>query len=78
MPIYAFFVFHMPEAVLHYIEIGQRLCRWNSISVFGGLQDSLVGYGDLPTWDVQTRQNFKVCMFDGDHFFLHSSRHQLL
>ena len=49
-----------------------------SISVFGGLQDSLVGYGDLEAWDIQTRQNFKVRMFDGDHFFLHGSKRQLL
>ncbi len=48
------------------------------ISVFGGLQDDLVNYDDLEAWNAQTQQNFKVRMFSGDHFFVHSNRHQLL
>ncbi len=47
------------------------------ISAFGGLQDNLVSSGDLEAWNIQTWQNFKMRMFDGDHFFLHSLKCQL-
>ncbi len=49
-----------------------------SISAFGGLQDSLVDYADLEAWRAQTRQNFKVRMFAGDHFYLRNVHYQLL
>jgi medium-chain acyl-[acyl-carrier-protein] hydrolase len=49
-----------------------------SISAFGGLQDCSVDFADLEAWDAQTRQNLKVRMFAGDHFFLHSAHHQSL
>jgi medium-chain acyl-[acyl-carrier-protein] hydrolase len=40
---------------------------------FGGLKDTEVTREDLEAWGEQTRGDFKVRMFPGDHFFLHSS-----
>ncbi len=48
------------------------------ISAYGGLQDCVVGADGLAAWRDQTRGTFKLCMFSGDHFFLHGSRLTLL
>jgi len=44
------------------------------LTAFGGLQDPEVTQEDLEAWGAQTRGDFKVRMFPGDHFFLHSSQ----
>lgn len=48
------------------------------ISVFGGLQDNVVKYEDLAAWCRQTSNVFKLQLFAGDHFFLHSHRSPFL
>jgi medium-chain acyl-[acyl-carrier-protein] hydrolase len=48
------------------------------ISVFGGLQDPRVSYGELAAWREQTCSAFIHRMLPGDHFFLHSAQELLL
>lgn len=43
------------------------------ISVYGGHQDSRVAYEDLLAWRYQTRSSFRVLVFPGRHFFLHTA-----
>ena len=40
------------------------------ISAFGGLEDDKVNREALTAWQEQTRNNFTLQMFPGDHFFL--------
>lgn len=44
-----------------------------SISAFGGLQDRKVSRERLEAWRDQSRASFNLCMFPGDHFFLHAA-----
>ncbi|HEX5761015.1 MAG TPA: thioesterase domain-containing protein [Thermoanaerobaculia bacterium] len=44
------------------------------ISVFGGLGDPEVTREDLEDWRGETRGRFRLRLFPGDHFFLHSAR----
>ncbi|BAT56834.1 putative thioesterase (plasmid) [Nostoc sp. NIES-3756] len=48
------------------------------ITVFGGLQDSKVGCHEMQAWQEQTKADFNLHMFPGNHFFLHSSQSVLL
>ena len=48
------------------------------ISVFGGLQDPLVGREHLEAWHEHTSASFSLRMLLGDHFFLHTSQPLLL
>ncbi|MBU2703326.1 medium-chain acyl-[acyl-carrier-protein] hydrolase [Sporomusaceae bacterium BoRhaA] len=48
------------------------------ISAYGGIKDPEVYYHDLELWKMQTIQNFKLQMFPGDHFYIHSCRRQLV
>lgn len=48
------------------------------ISALGGLQDETVSRNDLAAWQEQTTGTFRLRMFSGDHFYLHSDRLQLL
>lgn len=48
------------------------------ITVFAGLQDSEVSCDELQAWQEQTKADFNLHMFPGDHFFLHSSQSVLL
>jgi medium-chain acyl-[acyl-carrier-protein] hydrolase len=48
------------------------------ITVFGGLQDEKIRPDQLGAWREQTTESAVVHMFSGDHFFLHSSRDQVL
>ena len=50
----------------------------SSISVFGGDQDGGVSSADLQAWQMHTAAGFRMNLFAGDHFFLHSSRIPLL
>ena len=43
------------------------------ISVFGGLEDTLVAKEDLEAWRVHTTSSFDLWQLPGDHFFIHSS-----
>jgi surfactin synthase thioesterase subunit len=48
------------------------------ISVFGGTQDKIANQADLEDWQAYTRQEFRLRMFEGDHFFLKSAQASLL
>jgi surfactin synthase thioesterase subunit len=48
------------------------------ITAFGGLRDVDVAAGDLAAWAELTRAEFQCTMFEGDHFFVQSSRDRLL
>jgi medium-chain acyl-[acyl-carrier-protein] hydrolase len=48
------------------------------ISVFGGLQDLEVSHEELESWREQTNSKFSLHMFEGDHFFIHSTQQMLL
>ncbi|MBD2355189.1 thioesterase [Tolypothrix sp. FACHB-123] len=48
------------------------------ITVFGGLEDTEASYDELQAWKEQTKANFNLHMFPGDHFFIHSSQSLLL
>ncbi len=43
------------------------------ICAYGGLQDTDVPAANLKEWQKQTSGAFKVRMFPGDHFYIHSS-----
>lgn len=48
------------------------------ITILGGLQDYEVSCEGLEAWREQTKANFSMQMFQGDHFFIHSARSLLL
>src|SRR5258707_4225829 len=48
------------------------------ITAFGGLYDTEVTRQMLAAWREQTCSSFKLRFFDGDHFFLHKERKELL
>jgi len=43
------------------------------ITVFGGLEDTLVSKEDLEAWKLHTTGPFELWQLPGDHFFIHSS-----
>lgn len=43
------------------------------ISVFGGLEDTLVAREDLEAWRLHTTGSFDLWQLPGDHFFIHTS-----
>jgi len=43
------------------------------ITVFGGLEDSLVSREDLEAWRLHTTGSFELWQLPGDHFFIHTS-----
>jgi medium-chain acyl-[acyl-carrier-protein] hydrolase len=49
-----------------------------SITAFGGMEDDKVSREELEAWKEQTRKEFRLKMYPGDHFFLKSVREQLL
>ncbi|HEY9804638.1 MAG TPA: polyketide synthase [Leptolyngbyaceae cyanobacterium] len=48
------------------------------IYVFGGLEDHTVGIKELSGWEEQTKANFKLKMFTGDHFFLRGVEDEII
>ena len=48
------------------------------ITTFGGLEDQEVTLQELEGWTSQTKSTFKLQMFSGDHFFIHSTQSLLL
>lgn len=48
------------------------------ITAFGGLQDTEATRQDLEAWDKHTTADFKLHMFPGNHFFIHSDQELLL
>lgn len=48
------------------------------MTVYGGTQDEHVSLEDYEAWQAQTTGPFKLKMFEGDHFFIHSHQQQLL
>nr|AFV96142.1 polyketide synthase [Cylindrospermum licheniforme UTEX B 2014]ARU81122.1 CylH [Cylindrospermum licheniforme UTEX B 2014] len=48
------------------------------IYIFGGLEDHTVGIKELSGWEEQTKANFKLKMFNGDHFFLRGVEDEII
>jgi len=48
------------------------------LSVFGGVYDNEVSRAELEQWQKQTRSDFSLRMFPGDHFFLLPMQRPLL
>lgn len=48
------------------------------LSVYGGTQDDHVSLDAYEAWEQQTTGPFKLTMYEGDHFFIHSHQDQLL
>lgn len=48
------------------------------ITAFGGLEDPEVTIEDLKAWQLHTRSTFRVKTFKGGHFFLQSSKQELI
>lgn len=48
------------------------------ISAFGGIKDLEVKSSDLKLWKEQTGENFKLKMFQGDHFYIHNNNKSLI
>lgn len=48
------------------------------LTALGGHDDAGVPAAHLAAWAVQTRSAFDMCLFPGDHFFLHSAQPELL
>ena len=48
------------------------------ITAFGGTQDQMVSVQELEAWRIQTRGEFTIKLFAGDHFFLNSQQDALL
>jgi medium-chain acyl-[acyl-carrier-protein] hydrolase len=45
-----------------------------AIYAYGGLEDETIPAAELKAWQKQTSVAFKVRMFPGDHFYIHTSR----
>jgi len=65
-------------AILETYEYVSEALLTSSISVFGGLQDSIVSQDHLAAWRDQTNNTFTLHMLPGDHFFLHDAQSDLL
>jgi medium-chain acyl-[acyl-carrier-protein] hydrolase len=48
------------------------------ITAFGGIYDTDVTRSMVTAWKEQTSSTFKVCFFNGDHFFLYKEQASLL
>jgi medium-chain acyl-[acyl-carrier-protein] hydrolase len=48
------------------------------MSVYGGTQDDHVSLEAYEAWKEQTSGPFKLTMYEGDHFFIHSHQQELL
>jgi medium-chain acyl-[acyl-carrier-protein] hydrolase len=48
------------------------------LTVFGGLEDTLVSKEDLEAWRIHTTSTFELWQLPGDHFFIHSADSLLL
>jgi medium-chain acyl-[acyl-carrier-protein] hydrolase len=48
------------------------------VTAYGGLQDSHVSRESLESWQQVTTSAFTMRMFEGDHFFLHTSQALML
>lgn len=49
-----------------------------AISAFGGTRDASVSQRELEGWREQTSGSFKLTMFEGGHFFIHTAQARLL
>ena len=66
--------FEMAESY-RYVKSAPLNCEF---SAYGGLKDIGIPLEDLQGWGQQTRKQFQIQMFPGDHFFLNSAQHSLL
>lgn len=49
-----------------------------SISAFGGIEDRIANQEQMEPWREHTRREFKLRMFPGGHFFLHTVQQRLV
>jgi medium-chain acyl-[acyl-carrier-protein] hydrolase len=56
-------------------ERGRVKCN---LSAWGGVDDILVPLDDLRAWRQCTSGRPEVCMFEGNHFFIHSAEDEIL
>ncbi|RXJ94837.1 putative thioesterase [Malaciobacter molluscorum] len=47
------------------------------LTVLGGIKDKLVSPNILEKWDRYTNDEFKLKLFDGDHFFINDDTHNI-
>lgn len=59
----------------HYVQDTALDCP---ITAFGGLDDVETSQDNLTAWNIHTTKAFRVSMFPGDHFFLHTAQNLLL
>ena len=50
----------------------------SDIYAFGGQQDNKVSYEQISAWEKQTKGNFNLKMFAGDHFFLRGAENEIV
>lgn len=48
------------------------------ITAFGGKDDNGVTYQSLEAWREQTKREFSMCTYPGDHFFLYESKYEMI
>lgn len=48
------------------------------ISTFGGTRDPMTTVEELDGWRAHTTRGYRLRIFDGDHFFVHERRQQVL
>jgi medium-chain acyl-[acyl-carrier-protein] hydrolase len=48
------------------------------ITAYGGLRDRDMTRAQIAAWEAQTSSAFRLCMFPGDHFFIHADERLLL
>ena len=48
------------------------------VLVLGGVQDDQVGRASLQAWSTYARAGFRLEMFPGDHYFIHTAQNQVL
>ena len=56
--------------------------QWSPLScpltIYGGLDDGEVSEEELAAWQVHTSSDFRLRMYAGNHFYLHTAREALL
>lgn len=64
--------------LLHFYEYAPEPAFDFPIAAFGGETDKDVDFNRLAAWREQTKNNFSIEIFAGNHFYLHESQPDLL
>lgn len=64
--------------LLHFYEYAPEPPFDVPFAVFGGDEDKDVGFDRLEAWREQTKSDFSIEIFAGNHFYLHESEDDLL